>query len=90
MKKKGGRWPEDAKTPLARLRGDLTIEKAAVAMGTTSRTLQRYEHGDTDVPMKIAAKMMQLYCVSIVQIYDAMVEMWTCGAGKLNPAILEQ
>lgn len=72
-----GRWPEEEKTPLARLRGDLTIEKAAVAMGTTSRTLQRYEHGDTDVPMKIVAKMMRLYCVSLEQIYGALVEMWS-------------
>ena len=45
MKKKACRWPEDDKTPLARLRGGLSIEKAVVSMGMTSRTLQRYEHG---------------------------------------------
>ena len=77
MKKKACRWPEDDKTPLARLRGGLSIEKAAVSMGMTSRTLQRYEHGETDVPMKIVAKMMQLYRVSLEQVYDALSEMWS-------------
>ena len=76
MQKKSGRWPDDGKTPLAILRGDITIEKAAVAMNITSRTLLRYEHGQTDVPMKTVDKMMRLYHVSLEQIYQALNELW--------------
>ena len=76
MKDNSSRWPKEKKTPLARLRGNLSIERAAVAMDITGRTLQRYEHGDTDLPMKVADKMMRLYRVSIEQIYHALTEMW--------------
>ena len=78
MKKMVGRWPDELKPPLARLRGGISIEKAAVAMDITGRTLQRYEHGDTDVPMKVVDKMTRLYNVSIEEIYDALKEMWGC------------
>ena len=76
MKKKQGRWPEETKTPLAKVRGSLSIERAAVAMDITGRTLSRYENGDTDVPMKIADKMAKLYNVSIDVIYKALQETW--------------
>ena len=71
-----GRWPVESKTPLAKIRGSLSIERAAVAMDITGRTLSRYENGDTDVPMKIADKMAKLYNVSIDVIYKALQDTW--------------
>ena len=79
-----GRWPEEKKNPLAKVRGRLTIEQAAVAMGITGRTLSRYESGITDVPMKIVDKMVKLYQVPIETIYAALKEMWTISDGQSN------
>ena len=81
-----GRWPEEKRKPLAKLRGSLTIEKAAVAMEITGRTLSRYENGTADVPMKIADKMVKLYGVSIETIYHALQETWAKSAEHADDA----
>jgi DNA-binding XRE family transcriptional regulator len=83
MKKRQGRWPEENKNPLAKIRGGLTIERAAVAMGITGRTLSRYENGMTDVPMKVADKMVHLYQVPIEVIYQAVKDTWGDGASTV-------
>lgn len=82
MKNKIGRWPEENKNPLAKVRGDLSIEKAAVAMNITGRTLSRYENGRTDVPMKVVDKMVKLYRVPIEVIYQALKDTWSMVADK--------
>lgn len=81
------RWPEEKKTPLAKLRGGLTIEKAAVAMDITGRTLSRYENGMADVPMKIVDKMIKLYQVSIETIYRALKETWAKSAERVYASV---
>lgn len=83
MKKKQGRWPEENKNPLAKIRGGLSIEKAAVAMNITGRTLSRYENGMTDVPMKVADKMVNLYRVPIEVVYQAMKDTWAMISGSV-------
>ncbi len=84
MIKGQGRWPEENKNPLARVRGDLSIERAAVAMNITGRTLSRYENGMTDVPMKIVDKMIHLYHVPIEVIYQALKDTWAMTASEVS------
>ena len=83
MKRKQGRWPEESKTPLGKVRGELTIERAAIAMEITGRTLSRYENGMTDVPMKVVDKMVKLYKVPIEVIYQALKDTWTIMSNKV-------
>ena len=82
-----GRWPEEKKTPPAKLRGRLTIEKAAVAMDITGRTLSRYENGTADVPMKVVDKMVKLYQVSIERIYHALQETWVKSVAHVDESV---
>ena len=84
MIKGQGRWPEENKNPLARVRGDLSIERAAVAMNITGRTLSRYENGMTDVPMKTVDKMIHLYHVPIEVIYQALKDTWAMTASEVS------
>ena len=71
------RWLEENRSALAKIRSrkGLSIEKAAVSMDITSRTLARYENGITDLPMRIANKMTKLYDVGIEEIKNAVINM---------------
>lgn len=59
------RWDYEDRTPLAKIRSNtgLNLEKAAVAIGISSKSLARYEHGIHDIPMRIAEKLAMLYRV---------------------------
>ena len=71
------RWLEENRSALAKIRSrsGLSIERAAVSMNITSRTLSRYENGNNDVPMLIADKMSRLYGVGIEEIRNAVINM---------------
>ena len=64
--------------PLAkiRIRAGFSQERAAVAIDVTGKTLARYEHGVSDVPMRIAEKMSVLYRVPFETIRKAVNETW--------------
>ena len=72
------RWPDNDRTPLARIRvnAGYTIETAAVALGTTGRTLGRYEKADTDVPSRMIKKMASLYGKNDCEVLDAIDGTW--------------
>ena len=81
------RWDKDKMKPLAAIRFEAgyTMEKAAVAAGMTSRTLGRYENGITDIPMRMAERLAELYRVPFEKIRQAVNETWlscTRKAGK--------
>ena len=69
------RWDDKDRTMLAKIRAKsgLSMEKAAILMGITSRTLARYENGVNDVPMGIAEKMTSLYNVPFEDIRQAVI-----------------
>lgn len=64
--------------PLAkiRVRAGFSQERAAVAIDITGRTLARYEHGVSDVPMRVAEKMSVLYRVPFETIRKAVNDTW--------------
>ena len=64
--------------PLAkiRVRAGFSQERAAVAIDITGKTLARYEHGVSDVPMRVAEKMSALYRVPFETIRKAVNETW--------------
>ena len=70
------RWKDEDRTMLARIRAKsgLSMEKAAISMDITSRTLARYENGINDVPMGIAEKMSSLYGVPFEEIRQAVIQ----------------
>ena len=72
------RWIDTDRTPLAKVRANsgYSMEKAAVAVGITSRTLARYESGISDITMKIAEKLSVLYKVPFEKIRQAVKETW--------------
>ena len=69
------RWNDEDRTMLAKIRSkaDLSMERAAILMDITGRTLARYENGVTDVPMGIAEQMARLYKVSFEDIRQAIL-----------------
>ena len=69
------RWNDEDRTMLAKIRSqaNLSMEKAAILMEVTGRTLARYENGVTDVPMGIAEQMAKLYKVSFEDIRQAIL-----------------
>ena len=78
------RWEDKNRTPLARVRANsgLTIEKAAVAIDITSRTLARYENG-ADMPMSVAEKLSRLYRVPFETIRQAFLETCNLSIGEV-------
>lgn len=68
----------DDNPPLAkiRVRAGLSQERAAVAIDITGKTLARYEHGVSDVPMRVAEKMSVLYRVPFETIRKAVNDTW--------------
>lgn len=68
----------DESSPLARIRvqAGYSQEKAAVLIDITGKTLARYEHGVSDVPMRIAEKMAVLYRVPFETIRKAINDIW--------------
>ena len=78
------RWEDENRTPLARVRANsgLTMEKAAVAIDITSRTLARYENG-ADMPMSVAEKLSRLYRVPFETIRQAFLETWKSRIGEV-------
>ena len=78
------RWDIDKMKPLAAIRTEAgyTMEKAALAAGMTSRTLGRYENGITDIPMRVAERLAELYRVSFEEIHQAVRETWLACTGK--------
>ena len=57
-----------------RSQSGLSMEKAAILMDITSRTLARYENGVNDVPMRIAEQMSKLYKVPFEEVRQAVME----------------
>lgn len=68
----------DDNMPLAkiRVRAGFSQERAAVAIDITGKTLARYEHGVSDVPMRVAEKMSVLYRVPFETIRKAVNDTW--------------
>lgn len=68
----------DDSSPLAKLRvnAGYSQEKAAVLIDITGKTLARYEHGVSDVPMRVAEKMAVLYRVPFESIRKAVNDIW--------------
>ena len=76
---------DENRTMLAKIRAKkgLSMEKAALTMGITSRTLARYENAVTDIPMSIAEKMALLYEVPFEDVRQAVIK--TKEETKKNP-----
>lgn len=72
------RWNDEDRLPLAKVRANsgYTIEQTAVAVGITSRTLARYEHGVSDIPMRTAEKLAAFYRVPFDTIRKAASDTW--------------
>ena len=72
------RWDNENRTPLGRIRNEagFTVERAAVAIGITGRTLSRYEHGVTDITIRIGEMLADLYQVSFDIIRQAVRDTW--------------
>ena len=70
------RWTEEDRTPLAQLRAraGYSMEKAAVLMGITGRTLARYENAVNDIPLGTAENMAVLYHVPFNEFRQAAKE----------------
>ena len=68
----------DDNMPLAKIRvkAGFSQERAAVAIDITGKTLARYEHGVSDVPMRVAEKMSALYRVPFEAIRKAIHDTW--------------
>lgn len=68
----------DDSLPLAKIRvkAGFSQERAAVAIDITGKTLARYEHGVSDVPMRVAEKMSALYRVPFESIRKAVNDTW--------------
>ena len=67
------RWPDDDKTPLAKLRSKagFTREDAAAILNIVMMTLYRYERGKTDIPLGVAENMADLYNVPFDELRKA-------------------
>ena len=80
------RWDIEKMKPLAAIRAEAgyTMEKAAVAAGMTSRTLGRYENGITDIPMRVAERLSELYRVPFEKIRQAAKETWLAYTEKVG------
>lgn len=70
------RWNEENRTPLGKVRANagFSIEKAAVTINISSHSLLRYENGITDLPLRIAEKLCNLYKVPFETIRQAIKE----------------
>lgn len=72
------RWNDEDRMPLAKVRADagFSMERAAVAVGVASRTLARYENAVSDIPMRVAEKLSQVYRVPFDVIRKAASDTW--------------
>ena len=72
------RWKDEDRLPLAKVRAEAgyTIEQTAVAVGITSRTLARYEHGMCDIPLRTAEKLADIYRVPFDTFRKAASDTW--------------
>ena len=80
------RWTDEDRTPLAMVRtsAGFSMEKAAVKVGIASRTLARYEYGISDITMKIAEKIAEIYNVPFEKIREAVKETWLMRSKTIN------
>ena len=80
------RWTDEDRTPLALVRADagFSMEKAAVEVGIASRTLARYEYGISDITMRIAEKLAEIYNVPFEKIRKAVKDTWLMRSQKLS------
>ena len=67
------RWPDEDKTPLAKLRAKagFTREEAAAILNVVMMTLYRYERGKTDIPLGVAENMANLYNIPFDELRKA-------------------
>ena len=79
------RWIDKDRTPLAQLRAraGFSMEKAAILIGVTSRTLARYENGINDIPLGIAENIAKLYNAPFDELRKAARDTKDMVEGKL-------
>ncbi len=79
------RWPDEDKTPLAKLRAKagFTREEAAAILKVVMMTLYRYERGKTDIPLGVAENMATLYNIPFDELRKAARE--TKSISGANP-----
>ncbi len=53
----------------ARYRKHFTVERAAKAIGKTRGTVWRYEAGVTDIPVRTLCQLLDLYGVSVADVF---------------------